>query len=710
MARVTPASGRPETLTPESRSPARRPRTLAIRPGLVLLVLLLDWAALALTIAVLPGISADAGWDVLLAAVLLGLVAAPLRPLLAALAGTIGWAGVVCGWLLGQALLVFAALALTPGIDVDGFGSAFLASWIYSAVVSAGLWAVTAGDGTAVLGHLLRTTRGARGTATATGTAPGVVMIQIDGLSAPVLEWSLRSGNLPTLGRWIRSGSHRAAEWHVGLPATTPASQAGLLHGAAQVPAFRWYEKDTGRLVVTNHPKDSAFVEARLSDGRGLLADGGVSVGNVFSGDAPTSRLTMSTASAGRRDAGRAREISAYVVDPYGLTRSLVLTTAEMVKEMYQARRQRVRGMEPRVRRAAAYVALRGVTNVLLRDLNMTLVAEHMMRGAPAVYCDFVDYDEIAHHAGPTRPESLASLEGIDRVLGTLELVAAGTPRPYRFVVLSDHGQSQGATFRQRYGMTLEELVRDLMDGGRDGAAAPRVPAGPSDGSGEQWGRVGTLLAEVGEEPTVTGRVGRGVLRRHERRVPAAAADGRPEVVVLASGNLGTIYFPRRPGRLTAEEIEALYPRLLSGLARHPGIGFVLVRSRSGAAVVLGADGRRELGGGPAPDGAVDGDPVEGDDPLARFGPHAAADLRRYDALPHVADIVVNSRVDAAGAEVAAFEELVGCHGGLGGWQGRAVLVHPADWTVSGDLDGAGAVHRQLVTWLNEAGLRDAAP
>jgi predicted AlkP superfamily pyrophosphatase or phosphodiesterase len=113
-------------------------------------------------------------------------------------------------------------------------------------------------------------------------------------------------------------------------------------------------------------------------------------------------------------------------------------------------------------------VALRGLTNVLLRDLNVNLLAEHMARGAPALYCDFVYYDEVAHHAGPTRPESLASLEGIDRVLGVLQETARHTTRPYHFVVLSDHGQSQGATFRQRYGSGVEDVVRSLL-------AEPRV-------------------------------------------------------------------------------------------------------------------------------------------------------------------------------------------------------------------------------------------
>jgi uncharacterized membrane protein YvlD (DUF360 family) len=651
------------------------------------LLLLIGWAALALTIAVLPGVSAEAGWDVLLATALLGLVAAVLRPAFVAVAVWLGWAGVVAGWLLTQAVLMYLALSITPGIHAEGFWAAFWAAWLYAILVSGAGWLVTAGDNAAIVAHLLRSTRRSSRSATRIDV-PGVVVIQIDGLSAPLARWMVQAGNLPTVSRWIRSGSHVLTEWHAELPATTPASQAGLLHGASdEVPAFRWWEKEPGRLVVTNHPGDSALVESRLSDGRGLLADGGVCLSNVFSGDAPISMLTMSTLGAGR-GRGPTRPLSAYLVNPYGLTRSLVLTVAEMVKELYQGRRQRLRRIEPRVHRDASYVALRGVTNVLLRELNTYLVAVHLRGGAPSVYCDFVDYDEIAHHAGPARPESLASLEGIDKVLGTLEQVAREAPRPYRFVVLSDHGQSQGATFLQRYGLRLEDLVRQLM-----GAEAGVV--GATYGQ-EQWGRVNTLLAEL----TAEGGMAGGVTRRIQRRRPPE--DGRPsdaerpDLVVVASGNLGLVYFPRIPGRLTLEDIAGLHPQLLTGLATHPGIGFVMVRSHVHGPVVLGADGTRRLRD----------DHVEGTDPLAPFGRYAPDDLRRHDELPHVGDILVNSRIDGSTGEVAAFEELVGCHGGLGGWQSRAVLIHPADWPLDGQLVGADVVHRQLVAWLERLGQR----
>ena len=124
---------------------------------------------------------------------------------------------------------------------------------------------------------------------------PGVLFVQIDGLAQPLLAAQLRAGNLPTLSRWVRSGSHRLMEWTAMLPSQTSASQAGLLLGSNDgIPAFRWYEKEHRRLMVSNHGKDAEEIERRLSTGNGLLADGGASIDNMFSGDAPITRLTMS--------------------------------------------------------------------------------------------------------------------------------------------------------------------------------------------------------------------------------------------------------------------------------------------------------------------------------------------------------------------------------------------------------------------------------
>jgi uncharacterized membrane protein YvlD (DUF360 family) len=669
------------------------------------ITLILGCLTMAFTIWVTPGVSAEVAADFLAATVLLGVVAALLRPLLTSFALLLGWIGVLLAGFGAQALLFYLVLSIVPGIQVNGFWNAFWASWIFAFLMSIVTWMATAGDDAAFLTHLVQRSRHAPG-AEAFGSVPGVVFVQIDGLPAPLLRWAIRSGDLPTLSRWIRSGSHQLTGWHAQLPATTPASQAGLLHGRSdQVPAFRWYEKETGVLLVANHPKDAAVIQGRLSNGRGLLADGGVSISNIFSGDAPTSLLTMSglVSRAGHR--GPSRSFATFFINPYGLTRSVVLTAGEMIKELHQARLQRVRGVEPRMRRHGSYVLLRGVTNVLLRDLNAGLIADQMMAGAPSIYCDFTDYDEIAHHAGPTRPESLASLAGIDHLIGVLGKIAARAPRSYQFVVLSDHGQSQGATFLQRYGMPLDGLVRQLMGSGSVAASA---------GLDETVGPVNTFLTQVGQQGGTTGKLTKRAFRARTRdgqvNVDTSAdADSQTarasELVLIASGNLSMIYFTHHPGRMVLQEIEQLYPGLVAGLTAHPGIGFIVVRTNDHGTIVLGKEGIRFL----------DEDRIEGVDPLACFGPEAVADVRRHDTLAHVGDLIINSPVDPGTEEVAAYEELVGCHGGLGGWQSEAVLVHPAEWLVDAPpLVGADAVHGQLVRWLEQLGQRrginDEAP
>jgi hypothetical protein len=162
----------------------------------------------------------------------------------------------------------------------------------------------------------------------------------------------------------------------------------------------------------------------------------------------------------------------------------------------------------------------------------------------------------------------------------------------------------------------------------------------------------------------------------------------------MGSGCLGLIYFPRRPGRLTLEDVEAGYPDLIPTLRTHPGIGFLLVRSRRGA-VVLGRAGANYLDEGI----------VEGEDPLAPFGSVAARHVKRSDGFLHVADIMVNSAYDPQSDEVYAFEELVGSHGGMGGPQSFPFVLVPRDWAVPDQtIVGAESMHQWMRRWLKDLG------
>lgn len=652
-----------------------------------------SFVVLAATLWLLPGVNASGLVSMLWLVVLVAGVGTLLRPVLLAVASVLGGYGALLLGMCVQAIVMYVALSLDPDAHVSSFAMAFVASWVAAALSALVNWLADAGTDDAFIGETLR--RMVRGRRTSEVVRPpGLLIIQLDGVAAPLLRWAVRAGNLPHIGQWLRSGRYRLRDWHTGVPATTPAAQAGLLHGDARgVPAFRWYEKGTGKLVVTSRPRDAALVQRRISDHAGLLAHGGVSIGNFFTGDATTSLLTVSNASLPGRSA---RGYAAFMTSPYGLARAVVLSIGEALKELHQARLQRRRDVWPRVGRGGAYLVLRPVTNVLLRDLNVSLVAEQMARGAPTIFVDFVDYDEVAHHAGPARPEALHALEGLDRVVGILErLACTGGARDYHLVVLSDHGQSQGATFRQRHGETLEEVIRRLL----------QAPITAATSHVEAWGPLNVLLTGVAgrrgataaatraatRNRTVTGEVTLGPTDTEQREV----AETERESVVVASGNLAMIYLTRYPGKLTLEQIDSYHPGLVQSLATHPGIGVVVVGTADGP-VALGARGAHQL---------TDGT-VTGTDPLAPYGPHARADLLRHQAAEHVGDLVLISVMDPDTDEVAAFEELVGCHGGLGGWQTEAMLVHPAGWPVDGGaLVGPEAVHRLLAGWRDSLGL-----
>jgi hypothetical protein len=479
------------------------------------------------------------------------------------------------------------------------------------------------------------------------------------------------------------------------------------------MPGFRWWEKDRGAAIVTNHPRDAMELERRHSDGRGLLFSDGASRANIVSGDAPYSLLTMSTVLQRERHGRIGQDYFAYFANPYNITRTLVLVVGEVLSERWSAFRQRRLDIQPRIHRGFAYALVRAWATIVQRDLQVVSIIADMYAGRPVAYTTFLAYDEVAHHSGIERPETLVTLRRVDRQIARIARAAREAPREYRLVVLSDHGQSQGATFRDRYGASLEDLVRELSGyaaGGDEPAArgATQLIDGQPSEAQAFLGASLTEAASGGSRTSrtlrraVKGRSQDGEVRLEGVEAPQADDGELPEVVVMASGCLGLISFPREPGRVTLERLEQLHPRLLRGLREHAGVGFVLVRSERRGAVALGPEGVNYL----------DEQRVEGRDPLAPFGARAASHVKRTDGFPHCPDIVVNSTYWPEADEVAAFEELVGSHGGMGGSQSFPFLLHPTELELpSEELVGAESIHHQLRRWLVQLGHKEyAAP
>ena len=642
---------------------------------------------------VLPGFHATEPGGPFAFAALLSLLAVVSQPLLVGAAVRLGWLAVLLLAFLGQALLVILTSWILPDVSLADFWTAVLVALIVGLVSTVLGWFGSAGTSQALVSRLVASARRTPPHLT-DPDVDGVVFVQLDGVPFPVLQMAITAGTVPTLTRWVRSGTHALHEWTPKLPATTPASQMGILHGVIDgIPAFRWYDRAGDRILVANRPKDAAVIETELTTGRGLLVDDGVSISNLFTGDAPTAVLTMSRRARGGEIARRA--VAQFVMHPAGLTRALSRSISELARDRFQTRRAIRRDVQPRCTRTWETALLRSVTNGALRDLNTILVAQHMLQGTRSIYVDYVDYDEIAHHAGVLRPEALEALEAVDGVLHQLEMVAAAAPRRYRFVILSDHGQAQGTPFAERYGEDLATVVARLS----------RSQVSSSDDDVEGWGRTRGLVGELSSGSGVTGRSmtsAAAAMDKRDPNRPSAPGPGSTDVVgdetfhVFGSGNLGLVYVRGEKQRLDRRELHRRFPSLVTGLSTHPGIGFVVVMDDDGP-VVLGSKGSHRLDDGH----------VEGEDPLLPFGADAPAFVARVAHRPEAPDIYVNSTVDPGTEEVSAFEDLVGCHGGLGGWQDRACAVVPTDVPFPTErVVGADAMHVALRTILRHCGHR----
>jgi len=633
-----------------------------------------------------------------------------------------------------NAALVWLGLAFVPGVQIGGPLDALAVTLTASAVSAFTAGALPLDRAAAYRRSLRVSERRVLGparqrflhAADPTGAVPGVLFLQIDGLSGAALLRAVEAGRMPTVARWLSSGSHRLLPWRTGVASQTAASQCGLLFGDNDdVPAFRWLEKETGTVVVANRTEGAETLQARRSDGRGLLhADGGV-CSALVSGDAADAILTMSLA--GTRKGHLGNGYGGYFADPGHAVRTAVGFVTEILREVVQAQAQRLRREHPRVHRGGVYPLLRALTTVVSQDVTVQWLIDNLLLGRSVLYADLLGYDEVAHHSGIDRGDSLAVLTDLDRRIARLEFVAREVRRPYRFVLLSDHGQSPGESFEHLFGVSFADTVR-VASGIRpeDRGAPSRVAELESS-----WA-VTAALAEAR-----TGRVrDRAVsqLIRTEDRGRDEAVDPAARVVVLASGGLGLVSFPDLPARAVQAAdgagtgagtgadtgadtrgprerragralIDREHPDLLADLVAHPGIGFVVVDDVDGP-VVIGAAGERHLG----EPGSPERDRVLGVDPLTGYGADAAWSLRRASRFDHAPDVLVQGALDPATGWVVSFEHFAASHGSLGGEQTDAFVLAPVDlpldpaWVAGTPVDGAEAVHLQFRSWLAALG------
>ncbi|WP_405315087.1 phage holin family protein [Methanobrevibacter sp.] len=495
---------------------------------------------------------------------------------------------------------------------------------------------------------------------------PGLIIVEIDGLAYDVLKEALDKDLMPTVKSMLDDGTHTLKKWETDLSSQTGASQAGILHGNnTDITAFRWIEKpNNNQMMQCSGVSKVKTLEERISDGDGLLVDNGASRSNLFSGDTDNVIFTFSKILNLRKLYNRAW----YSVfsNPSNFARIIALFLAEMILEIISQIKHRVMNIKPRVKRGIMYIVVRAATNVFMREINTsTLVGDMLVGDIDIAYSTYLGYDEIAHHSGVRDEDSWFALKGMDKQIRRLVNATKYTPRNYQFVIQSDHGQTNGATFLQRYGESFEDFVKSLlpkdmkmfskMSSNEDHYAESFIPFTKNNDD---------LIDEKEMEEL-----------------------GDSEVIVLASGNLAMIYLTQWSHRLTYEEINEFLPELIPGIINNEYIGFIVVKSSEHGNLAIGKNGTYYL----------DSDEIEGENPLEGFGENIVRHIKRNVSFTYTPDILVNSFYDAENDEVCAFEELVGSHGGAGGSQSEPFILYPSDWDIGCDeIIGAENIYRIL--------------
>ena len=494
----------------------------------------------------------------------------------------------------------------------------------------------------------------AAGTPVASSAGPGLLIVQIDGLSEHRLRAAVASGRMPFVAELLDGGELALFPCYSGMPSTTPAVQAELFYGVeAAVPAFTFVDHATGRLMRMYQREAVTAVEQRVAGiSAGSLLVDGASYANVFSGDAADARFCMASLGAGDVLPRHRRWVTPLVAMTYLPAALRVGATA--IGELATAPRDLIAGWRAGEDRSSElkFLVSRVAVGVVLRELSVLGMSIDLARGRRVVHGNLLGYDENSHRRGPDSQLALHALQPIDRAIARLWGAAhRSAGREYDVWVVSDHGQETTDSYVELHGRTVASVIQELA-----------VELGVTDPDGAGW------------TDASTGGVGRQRARMLGERLIARVVPGldvsevRHEaglLTVTAQGPVGHVYLPRR---LAGPELETF----ARALVERAGVPLVLVPGdRREQAVAHTERGRFVL---PDESAAVLG-------PEHPYRAEVAVDLVELCRHPDAGDLVIAGwRPDGRSV---SFPHEHGAHAGPGPEETSAFALVPPDSPLS---------------------------
>ncbi|NQU43051.1 endonuclease/exonuclease/phosphatase family protein [bacterium] len=299
-----------------------------------------------------------------------------------------------------------------------------------------------------------------------TAIEPGLVIIQIDGLSRKQMEKGMADGEFPFVRGLLRDQHYRVLSHYSGLPSSTPSVQGELHYGVKSVvPAFSFYSRKRKRVIAMYEGQDATEVEKTLAQrGEPLLRDG-CSYANIYRGGSAESHYCVPDLDIGHffRKFHSFHFLFFIMTNFYSLVRVVMLLIIEFGLAIVDCFRGIVAGED--LLHEIKFIPSRAGICVLLRELIVASVKIDLARGAPIIHLNLLGYDEQSHRRGPNSAFAHWGLKGIDDAIERIWRAAErSSRRDYEVWILSDHGQEHMESYYQLHGKSVQQAVAEFFD------------------------------------------------------------------------------------------------------------------------------------------------------------------------------------------------------------------------------------------------------
>jgi hypothetical protein len=420
----------------------------------------------------------------------------------------------------------------------------------------------------------------------------------------------------------------------------------------------------------------------------GALA-GGSSYVNLLDGDAQTVAFTVATREklSIYQRLGGTRMALLIAIHPVRVARMAVHAVQEWLLEEWERFHGELAGRATHAEGIFPFIRI--LSNVVVRELQTMAIMLDIYLGVPVIYSTFMQYDELAHHFGPSSRQALSDLRRTDaRIREIWRMALATSSRRYDLIILSDHGMTPSVSYRVKFGETLGNTVQRILEGNAILVGGKPLEAVASFAEDSEYADIGPQIVQAAAEVSPGVRRRRLLLRARdwlrsryglrEIIMPEKYLVSRAhDVVVTYSSCLALVYFADDDRRLELADIarDRRRANLYSMLLGHPGVGLVATRTANGVHL--------ESRAGKASIVAGELTVLSGANPLDVYGtePYIIRAIHDLVVQPNTGDLVLFGAYD--GYDIVSFDDQVGAHGSAGGDQVYPFLITPSDLGVA---------------------------